>query len=56
MNRYLVEVAEKLDESLPAGYHRIAPHQGTPEWRKLQLEIRQGRKRGRGPMRPKPSW
>ena len=55
VNRYLVEVAEKLDESLPAGYHRIAPHQGTPEWRKLQLEIRQGRKRAHRPANPKPS-
>lgn len=52
VNRYLVEVAEKLDGVLSAGYHRIAPHEGTPEWRKLQLEIRQGRKRARGPMRP----
>ena len=48
VRRYLVEVAEKLDESLPAGYHRIPPHEGTPEWRKLQLEIRQGRKRAHG--------
>ena len=47
-----MEVAEKLDESLPAGYHRIAPHEGTPEWRKLQLEIRQGRKRARDPANP----
>lgn len=49
VSRYLVEVAEKLDESLSAGYHRIAPHEGTPEWRKLQLEIRQGRKRAHTP-------
>ena len=53
-NRNLDDVshylAEKLDESLSAGYHRIPPHEGTPEWRKLQLEIRQGRKRVRGPV------
>ena len=55
VRRYLTEVAEKLDESLPAGYHRIAPHEGTPEWRKLQSEIRQGRKRARGPANPGPS-
>ena len=53
VSHYLVEVAEKLDESLSAGYHRIAPHEGTPEWRKLQLEIRQGRKRAHGPASPK---
>ena len=41
VSRYLAEVAEKLDGSLSAGYCRIAPHEGTPEWRKLQLEIRQ---------------
>ena len=29
-SRYLVEVAEKLAESLSAGCHRIAPHDGTP--------------------------
>ena len=29
VSRYLVEVAEKLDELLPAGYHRIAPHEVT---------------------------
>ena len=49
VSRYLAEVAEKLDEPLSAGYHRIPPHEGTPEWRKLQLEMQQGRKRGRGP-------
>ena len=54
VRRYLVEVADKLDEPLPAGYHRIAPHSGTPEWRKLQSEIRQGRKRARGPVNPGP--
>ena len=54
VSSYLVEVAAKLDESLSAGYHRIAPHEGTPEWRKLQLEIRQGRKRGRLSTSPKP--
>lgn len=54
VSRYLGEVAEKLDESLSAGYHRIAPHEGTPEWRKLQLEIRRGRKRGQGLTNPKP--
>ncbi len=48
VSRYLVEVAEKLDQSLSAGYHRITPHEGTSEWRKLQLEIRQGRKRAHG--------
>ena len=53
VGRYLAEVAEKLDESLSAGYHRIAPHEGTPEWRKLQLEIRQGRKRAHGLTNPK---
>ena len=53
VSRYLLEVAEKLDESLSAGYHRIAPHEGTPEWRKLQLEIRQGRKRAHGLTNPK---
>ena len=53
VDRYLAEVAEKLDESLSAGYHRIAPHEGTPEWRKLQLEIRQGRKRAHGLTNPK---
>ena len=52
VSRYLVEVAGMLDESLPVGYHRIAPHEGTPEWRKLQLEIRQGRKRAHGPTSP----
>ena len=55
VRRYLLEVAEKLDESLSAGYHRIAPHEGTPEWRKLQLEIRQGRRRAHRPSNPKPS-
>lgn len=55
VSRYLAEVADKLDESLSADYHRIAPHEGTPEWRKLQLEIRQGRKRAHGPTSPKPS-
>ena len=55
VNRYLGEVAEKLDESLPAGFHRIAPHEGTPEWRKLQSEIRQGRKRAKGLTSSKPS-
>ena len=56
VSRYLLEVAEKLDESLSTGYHRIAPHEGTPEWRKLQLEIRQGRKRAHGLTNPKLSW
>ena len=55
VSRYLEEVAEKLGESLSAGYHRIAPHEGTPEWRKLQLEIRQVRKRAHGLTNPKPS-
>ena len=54
VSRYLVDVGAKLDESPSAGYHRIAPHEGTPEWRKLQLEIRQGRKRGRLSTSPKP--
>ena len=54
VSRYLAEVAEQLDEPLSPGYHRIAPHEGTPEWRKLQLEIQQGRKRARGPARLEP--
>ena len=49
VSRYLAEVVGKLDEPLSAGYHRIPPHGGTPEWRKLQLEIRQGRKRAHRP-------
>ena len=55
VSRYLAEVAEKLDVPLSAGYHRVAPHEGTPEWRKLQLEIRQGRKRAQPPPTPEPS-
>ena len=55
VSRYLEEVAEKLDESLSAGYHRIAPHEGTPEWRKLQFDIREVRKRAHELANPKPS-
>ena len=55
VSRYLAEVAAKLDEPLFPGYHRIAPHEGTPEWRKLQLEIQRGRKRARRPARRGPS-
>lgn len=55
VSHYLVEVAERLDEPLSAGYLRIAPHEGTPEWRTLQLEIRQGRKRAHGAATVKPS-
>ncbi len=52
---YLIEVVKKLSEPLLAGYHRIAPHEGTPEWRKLQLEIRQRRKRAYDPANSGPS-
>ena len=40
---YLGEVARQLARALDIGYHAIAPHVGTPEWKRQQARSRRRR-------------
>ena len=37
---YLAEVARLLATSLDIAYHAIAPHEGTPEWKRQRAKSR----------------
>ena len=40
---YLVEVARLLAAPLDIAYYAIAPHEGTPEWKRQQAKSRRRR-------------
>ncbi len=40
---YLDRVVELLSAPLDIAYHAIAPHVGTPEWKRMQARLRRKR-------------